>query len=142
MTSRKQKLRLIGAVATLVILATGVACKGFFVNPTVTAITIDPPNPTVSIGGAPVQLTAAGTDSNGNPLTLTAGTSCTGTTVCWSNSDPTVATLTTGGLLTAVAAGIEHDHGGVRYGYRHDYGNRNPGERYQHCSWPEWNYFL
>jgi hypothetical protein len=105
MTSRKQKLRLIGAVATLVILATGVACKGFFVNPTVTAITIDPPNPTVSIGGAPVQLTAAGTDSNGNPLTLTAGTSCTGTTVCWSNSDPTVATLTTGGLLTAVAAG-------------------------------------
>lgn len=105
MTSRKQKLRLIGAVATLVILATGVACKGFFVNPTVTSITIDPPNPTLSVGGAPVQLTAAGTDSNGNPLTLTAGTSCSGTTVCWSNSDPTVATLSSGGLLTAVAAG-------------------------------------
>jgi uncharacterized protein YjdB len=105
MSSANHKLRLIGAVATLAILATGVACKGFFVNPTVTAITIDPPNPTLSIGGAPVQLTAAGTDSNGNPLTLTAGTSCTGTTVCWSNSDPTIATLSAGGLLTAVSAG-------------------------------------
>jgi hypothetical protein len=105
MTSRKQKLRVIGAVATLAVLATGVACKGFFVNPTVSSIVIDPPNPTVSVGGAPVQLTAAGTDSNGNPLTLTAGTSCTGTTVCWSNSDPTIATLSTGGLLTAVSAG-------------------------------------
>lgn len=105
MSSTSHKLRLIGSLATLALLAIGVACTGFFVNPTVTSITIDPPNPTVSIGGSPVQLTAAGTDSNGNPLTLTAGTSCTGNTVCWSNSDPTIVTLTTGGLLTAVAAG-------------------------------------
>ncbi len=105
MSSAKHKLRLAGALTALAMLALAVSCKGFFVNPTVSSITIVPPNPTVSVGGAPVQLTAAATDSNGNPLTLTAGTTCTGTTVCWSNSDPTVATLSTGGLLTAVSAG-------------------------------------
>ena len=105
MSSPKQKLRLAGALAALATLAVAVSCKGFFVNPTVSSIVIDPPNPTVSVGGSPLQLTAAGTDSNGNSITLTAGTSCSGTTVCWSTSDPTVATLSTAGLLTAVAAG-------------------------------------
>jgi hypothetical protein len=105
MSSPKQKLRLAGAIAALATLAVAVSCKGFFVNPTVSSIVIDPPNPTVSVGGTPVQLTAAGTDSNGNSITLTSGTSCAGTTVCWSTSDSTIATVSTGGLLTAVAAG-------------------------------------
>lgn len=104
MSSRKSKLHLIGAFAALATLALGVSCKGFFTNPTVTSIAIDPPNPSVSIG-LTTQLTAAGTDSNGNPLTLTGGTSCTGTTVCWSSDTPTVATVSTGGLLTGVSAG-------------------------------------
>ncbi|MGB7598741.1 MAG: Ig-like domain-containing protein [Candidatus Sulfotelmatobacter sp.] len=104
MSSTKHTLRLAGAFAFLATLVLAVSCTGFFVNPTVTAITIDPPNPTVS-QGLTTQLTAAGTDSNGNALTLTGGTSCTGTTVCWSSATPSVATITGGGLLTGVSAG-------------------------------------
>ena len=104
MSSTKAKLRLTGSFAALTALALVVACRGFFVNPTVSSITIDPPNPSVSVSGTE-QLTAAATDSNGNPLTLTGGTSCTGTTVCWSSGTPSVATISTGGLLTGVSAG-------------------------------------
>ena len=104
MSSTKHKLRLAGAFALLTTMALAVSCKGFFVNPTVSSITIDPPNPTVS-EGLTTQLTAAGTDSNGNALTLTGGTSCTGSTVCWSSATPSVATISTGGLLTGVSAG-------------------------------------
>ncbi len=104
MSSAKPKLNLIGAFTALATLALAASCTGFFVNPTVSSITIDPPNPTVS-QGLTTQLTAAGTDSNGNALTLTGGTSCTGTTVCWSSDTPTVATITAGGVLTGVSAG-------------------------------------
>jgi hypothetical protein len=104
MSSTKQKLRLAGAFAALATLALAVSCTGFFVNPTVSTITIDPPDPSVSVGFT-TPLTAAGTDSNGDALTLTGGTSCTGTTVCWSSSDTGVATITTGGALTGVSAG-------------------------------------
>jgi hypothetical protein len=104
MSSTMHKLRLAGALAALAALALAVSCKGFFVNPTVSSITIDPPNPAVSVG-LTTQLTAAGTDSNGNPLTLTGGTSCTGTTVCWSSDTPSVATISAGGTLTGVSAG-------------------------------------
>jgi uncharacterized protein YjdB len=104
MSSTKNKLRLAGAFAALATLALAVSCTGFFVNPTVTSIVIDPPSPTVSVA-LTEQLTAAATDSNGNPLTLSGGTSCTGTTVCWSSGTPSVATITAGGLLTGVSAG-------------------------------------
>jgi hypothetical protein len=104
MSSNKRNLRLAGAFATLLIFGVGVGCKGFFVNPTVSTITIDPPDPSVSVGFT-TSLTAAGTDSNGNSLTLTGGTSCTGTTVCWSSSDTSIATISTGGALKGVSAG-------------------------------------
>jgi hypothetical protein len=103
----KNKLRLAGALATLATLALAVSCTGFFVNPTVSSITIDPPNPTVSFGpnAATQQMTAIATYSDGSTGNLGAGTSCTGNTVCWSSSDPTVASITTGGLLTGLSAG-------------------------------------
>ena len=104
MSSTKNWLRLAGAFAALATLALAVSCKGFFTNPTVSSIVIDPPSPTVSVTSTR-QLTAAGTDSFGNPLTLTGGTSCTGTTVCWSSDTPSVATVSTGGLLTGVSVG-------------------------------------
>jgi hypothetical protein len=85
-------------------LALAVSCKGFFVNPTVSTISILPPSPSVTVGFT-TQLNAAGTDSNGNPITLTGGTSCTGTTVCWSSDTPSVATISAGGTLTGVSAG-------------------------------------
>ncbi|MFY9951117.1 MAG: Ig-like domain-containing protein [Candidatus Sulfotelmatobacter sp.] len=104
MSSTKHKLRIAGALAFLATLALTISCTGFFVNPTVSTITIDPPNPSVSVGFT-TSLTAAGTDSNGNALTLTGGTSCTGTTVCWSSSDTSVATISTGGALKGISAG-------------------------------------
>jgi hypothetical protein len=104
MSSNKRNLRLAGAFAILLIFAAGLGCRGFFQNPTVSTITIDPPDPSVSVGFS-TQLTAAGTDSNNNPLTLTGGTSCTGTTVCWSSSDTSVATISTGGSLKGISAG-------------------------------------
>jgi hypothetical protein len=106
-SAKKSKLRLAGAFAALATLALAVSCTGFFQNPTVSSITIDPPNPTVAFGpnAVSVQLVAAATYNDGSTGNLTAGTSCTGNTVCWSSSDPTVASLTTGGLLTGLSAG-------------------------------------
>jgi uncharacterized protein YjdB len=104
MPSTKYKLRLAGAFAVLATLALAVSCTGFFVNPTVSTISILPPSPTVSVG-LTTQLNAAGTDSSGNPVTLTGGTSCTGTTVCWSSDTPSVATVSAGGTLTGVSVG-------------------------------------
>lgn len=107
MSSTKHQLRWMSAIAVLLILALGVACTGFFQNPTVSTITIDPPNPSVAFGSgaSPLQLTAAVTYNDGSSGTLKGGTSCTGTSVCWSSSDPTVATISTGGLLTGVSVG-------------------------------------
>jgi hypothetical protein len=104
MSSRKSKLHLIGAFAALAMLALGVSCKGFFQNPTLTTITIDPPTPSVG-QGATQQLTATGTFQDGTTSALTGGTSCSGNTVCWSSSDTTIATISTGGNVTGIAAG-------------------------------------
>jgi trimeric autotransporter adhesin len=104
MSSAKQKLRLAGALVALATLAVAVSCKGFFVNPTVSTITVDPPTPSVSVG-ATQQMSASATFSDGSGSSLKGGTSCTGNTVCWSSSDMTIATITTGGLLTGVAPG-------------------------------------
>jgi hypothetical protein len=101
----KWNLRVIGAFGVLVMLALAVSCKGFFVNPTITSVTIDPPSPVVSIGQS-TPLTALGQDNQGDaPVALSGGTTCTGDTVCWSSSTPSVATISTGGTLTGVSAG-------------------------------------
>jgi hypothetical protein len=107
MSSTRHKFSLAGAFAALATLALAVSCTGFFQNPTVSSITIDPPNPTVAYGqnAATQQMTAVASYSDGSTGTLTAGTSCTGNTVCWSSSDPTVASISTGGLLTGLSAG-------------------------------------
>jgi trimeric autotransporter adhesin len=104
MSSTKHKLRLVGAFAALAMLALAVSCTGFFQNPTLSTITIDPPTPTIS-QGATQQMTATGTFQDGTTSTLTGGTSCSGSTVCWSSSDTTVVTITTSGSATGVAQG-------------------------------------
>jgi len=101
----KWNLRVIGAFAVLLTLALAASCRGFFQNPVITSVTIDPPDPTVSIGQT-TPLTALGQDNEGDaPVTLKGGTNCTGDTVCWSSSTPSVATISTGGQLTGVSAG-------------------------------------
>lgn len=100
---------MIGAFVLLGMCALAVSCKGFFVNPIITTVSIVPPNPVVSIG-ATQQMTAIGTDNqNDPPITLKGGTTCTGDNVCWSiqssGTTTNVATVTTGGLVTGVSAG-------------------------------------
>jgi hypothetical protein len=104
MSSTKHKLRLAGAFAALATLVLAVSCTGFFVNPILSTITVNPPDPSVS-QGATLQMTATATYQDGSTSTLTGGTSCSGNTACWSSSDTTVVTITTGGELTGIAQG-------------------------------------
>lgn len=103
-SQKKNKLRLAGAFAALATLALAVSCTGFFQNPTLTTITIDPPSPDIN-QGASYQLTATGTYQDGTTATLTGGTTCSGNTVCWSSSDTTVVTISTTGLANGVGQG-------------------------------------
>lgn len=104
MSSTEQKSRLAGAFAALAAVVITVSCTGFFPKPTLSSITVDPPTPSVTIG-ATQQMSATGVFNDNSSNTLAGGTSCSGNTVCWSSSDSTIASITTGGLLTGVATG-------------------------------------
>src|ERR1035441_4513815 len=89
------------------VLATGIAillclmcasCTGFFINPSISSIFITPASTTIAVNGTQ-QLTATGTYSDGSRQPLS------GSTVGWSSSDDTVATISNGGLVTGVATG-------------------------------------
>jgi len=62
----------------------------------VASVTVTPSSANVAITGT-VQLTATPKDANGNPLT--------GRAISWSSSDNTIATVSSSGLVTGVAAG-------------------------------------
>ena len=98
MSSNQQKLRLAGAFAALATLTLAVSCTGFFVNPTLTTLTVGPASPLIETGstGNTVQMTAFGTyndGSTGNPA------------VTWSLTPTGIATISTSGLVTSVAEG-------------------------------------
>jgi hypothetical protein len=96
MLSRKKKLQLVTAFATLLLFALGVGCSGFFVDPTLTGITV---GPAATIQTATtVQMTAVGTYNDGSSKTLTSG-------VNWSSGSTTVATINKSGLVTGVSQG-------------------------------------
>ena len=97
MSSTTQKLRLAGTFTVLAILASTLGCRGFFVNPTLTTVTVGPTGFNLSVGSTQ-QMTATGTFNDGSTKTLSAG-------VIWTSSDPTIATVTAAGLVTGVAAG-------------------------------------
>src|SRR5208282_1942457 len=83
-----RKLALTVAFTALVAVATGVSCKGFFVNPTLASITIQPTTPSVQLTDS-VTLQAFGVDNESPPVGsyLTSG-------VSWSSSDPSIAIIT------------------------------------------------
>ncbi len=86
------------AFAGLILVAFGAGCRGFFVKPTLSSITVTPATATLQTGstGNTQQYTAFGTFNDGS----------TGSpAVTWTSSDPTVATVTAGGLATSVATG-------------------------------------
>jgi Big-like domain-containing protein len=97
----KSKLRLAGAFAALATLALAVSCRGFFVNPTLTSITVAPATPTIQTGTTnnTVQMTAAATFNDGStghaPVTWTIAPASSGGAVA--------ATISMSGLVTASA---------------------------------------
>lgn len=83
------------ALALLVVLG-GVSCKGFFVDPTLSSITVAPQSASVAIGGT-LQFTATGANNDGTNASLH--------NLVWSSSDSTIATVTSGGQAKGVASG-------------------------------------
>jgi hypothetical protein len=97
MSSTKQELRLAGAFAVLAIFAFSLGCRGFFVNPTLTTVTVGPTGFNLPVGSTQ-QMTATGTYNDGSTKTLTSG-------VVWTSSAPNVATISSSGNVSGVAAG-------------------------------------
>ena len=85
MSSKQQRIRLVGAFAALATLALAVSCKGFFVNPTLTGVSVGPQSLTLSVNQT-FQMTATGTYDDGTQKNLTSG-------VAWSSSDPTTVSV-------------------------------------------------
>ncbi len=98
MPSTKRKLQLLAALTVLLLCGVAVGCKGFFVNPTLTTITVDPPSPQVS-QGSNQQMTATGTFDDGSVSTSVSN-------LTWSSTPTSVATInSTSGLLSGVSVG-------------------------------------
>jgi trimeric autotransporter adhesin len=95
MLSRKKKFQIAGSFSTLLLLALAIGCKGFFVNPTLTSISVGP-TATINQGGT-VQMSAVGTYNDGSTQTLT--------NVLWSSSPTSIATISGAGLVTGVSVG-------------------------------------
>jgi len=84
------------ALAVLATLA--VSCRGFFVNPTLTGVSVGPSGLNLTVNQT-FQMTATGTYNDGSQKTLTSG-------VVWSSSDPTVISVgQTSGIVTGLQSG-------------------------------------
>lgn len=88
------KVRFAATATTLLLLAFGVGCRGFFVNPTITALSVAPTSVSLIQGGTR-QLAATGTYDDGSTKDLTGS-------VNWS-SNSSVASVNNSGLVTAAA---------------------------------------
>jgi Big-like domain-containing protein len=99
MSSKKQKLRLTSSLALLALAALGVACRGFFVNPVLSSITVQPANPSIETGTTnnTVQMTASGTNNDGSQAPHPS--------VSWSINDQSIATISSSGLVKSVNTG-------------------------------------
>ena len=97
MPNNSRNLKMLAAFAMLLVVASGAGCKGFFVNPTLTSVTIGPPTPTIQQGNT-LQMAATGTYNDGTTKTLSSN-------LFWSSSDASVASVSTTGLVTALSVG-------------------------------------
>lgn len=94
LTGRKLSLTL--AFTVLVALATGVSCKGFFVKPVLTAISVGPTGQNLSVGNT-LQMSARGTYDTQGPQDITGK-------VLWTSDNQAAATVSKGGLVTGISA--------------------------------------
>lgn len=93
MSSNKQKLRPIVALAAVGVLALAVSCRGFFVNPTITSLAIGPANLSLA-PSTTFQMVATATYSDGSTGDVT------GKSV-WTSSNTNVANFSSPGRITA-----------------------------------------
>ena len=84
-------------LAILLTLAFGAGCRGFFVNPTLSTVTVGPSTPTIQ-QGSKLQMTATGTYNDGTTKTLTSN-------VFWRSSAANTASVTNSGLVTGNSVG-------------------------------------
>ena len=96
------RLKVGGAVALLsglaLMMAAMVGCNGFFVDPTLSSITITPSNPSLQNLDQTMQLTATGVFNDGSTKNLTASQQTT-----WSSSDPAAVTVSNTGVIKATS---------------------------------------
>ena len=98
MSSMKSKVRLIGALAALGTMALAISCQGFFVNPTLTGVSVGPQGLTLNVAET-WQMSATGTYSDGSQKTLNSG-------LVWSSSDSnTVSVDKNSGVATGIQIG-------------------------------------
>jgi hypothetical protein len=96
--SPKQKLRLACTLAMLVASALTISCTGFFVNPTLTAVSVGPSGLNLTVNQT-FQMTATGTNSDGTQKTLTSG-------VVWSSDAASIVSVgQNSGLVTGLQIG-------------------------------------
>ena len=95
-TGRKLPITL--AFGVLLGLAFGVSCKGFFTDPTLTSVTVQPPNSQVEFGKTGDALQAWGVDENGHRKLITSG-------VAWSSNKPTIVSIDDKGVPTGAGLG-------------------------------------
>ncbi|HET6215735.1 MAG TPA: Ig-like domain-containing protein [Acidobacteriaceae bacterium] len=81
-------------VLTVLVIA---GCKGFFIGPALTTVTLAPSTPSIAIGKTQ-QMTATGTYDNSSTETITDSAS-------WASSDVATATVSSTGLVTGIASG-------------------------------------
>lgn len=89
----KRNLRFLATFAALSLLSLAAGCKGFFVNPTLTSMTVAPTSASLIEGGTQ-QINATGNFNDGSTKDLTGSAS-------WTSSATDVATVSKGGLVTA-----------------------------------------
>jgi len=97
MPSSKRKLQILGAFTVLSLVALAVGCKGFFVNPTLTTVTIGPQGASIEMGST-LQMVATGTYDDGSTKSLTGN-------ILWSSADTSIATVNNSGLVSGVLFG-------------------------------------
>jgi hypothetical protein len=96
MLNRRKKFQIAIGFGALLLVAVGIGCSGFFVNPTLTSIAVGP-QASIQTGGT-VQMQAVGTYNDGTQSPLSSG-------VYWSSSSTNIASISTKGLVTGVSVG-------------------------------------
>jgi hypothetical protein len=119
MSSTKSKLRLVCAFAALATLALAVGCRGFFVNPTLNAISIQPPTPNIPLDGT-LAIQAWGTYSDTSRTQIKTGvqwtvTNSTGSATIDENTGIASGTSIGAITITAAAQGLSATATGTVY---------------------------